>query len=49
VNLRIKRSFLYLRMYNANQGFGAPGYFTTPFYTGQKRIVEFGVNWQFFD
>jgi hypothetical protein len=49
INLRIKRSFLYLRMYNANQGLGAPGYFTTPYYTGQKRIVEFGVNWQFFD
>jgi len=49
VNLRIKRSFLYFRMYNANQGIGAPGFFTTPYYTGQKRIFEFGVNWQFFD
>ncbi len=49
VNLRIKRSFLYLRIYNANQGLGAPGFFTTPYYTGQKRIIEFGVNWQFFD
>ena len=36
-------------MTNVLQNLEAEGYFTTPYYTGQRRIFDFGVNWMFFD
>jgi hypothetical protein len=49
LNTQIKRAFIFLKLSHANQGFLAPGYFSTPYYTGLPRSFEFGVKWLFYD
>lgn len=48
VNMKIGAVRLFFRMEHLNQGDGE-GYFVTPYYTAQKRTLNFGVNWMFFD
>jgi outer membrane receptor protein involved in Fe transport len=48
-NVRIDRVRLYFKVHNVLQKLGSPGYFATPFYPGQRRLFEFGLNWTFFD
>ncbi len=48
-NVRIDRVRLYFKVHNVFQKLGSPGYFATPFYPGQRRLFEFGLNWTFFD
>lgn len=49
VNLRIDRVRVYLRVHNALQGVGSPGYFASPGYPAQRRLFEIGLDWTFFD
>jgi hypothetical protein len=51
VNVRIKRALIALKMQHVNQGIAGAGngYYTTPFYSGQRRIFEFQIRWSFFD
>jgi hypothetical protein len=44
----INRVALFLKVAYVNQGLGANGYFTTPFYTGYPRRFQLGVRWKFF-
>jgi hypothetical protein len=44
----IKAATIFLKVAYLNQGFDAGGYFTTPFYTGYPRRLQFGVRWRFF-
>jgi hypothetical protein len=45
----IKAVSVFLKMAYINQGLGADGYFTTPYYTGYPRRFQFGVKWNFFN
>ncbi|MDN5211547.1 hypothetical protein QQ020_05780 [Fulvivirgaceae bacterium BMA12] len=49
VSFKVKRIRWFFKMTNVLQNVEADGYFTTPYYTGQKRTFDFGVNWMFFD
>ena len=49
VSFKVKRIRWFFKMTNVLQNVEADGYFTTPYYTGQKRTLDFGVNWMFFD
>nr|WKN38529.1 putative porin [Tunicatimonas sp. TK19036] len=49
VNLKVRTARLFIRMPQVNQGFLSDGYFTAPFYTGQSRVLDLGIKWQFFD
>ncbi|MEO1449558.1 MAG: putative porin [Bacteroidota bacterium] len=48
-SLRIRGVFVYVRYIHANEGFFAPGYYTTPFYPMQEASLTLGVIWQFFN
>lgn len=50
VNMQIRTARLFIKMSNLAAGIGQPkGYFTTPYYTGIPRTVDFGISWRFFD
>ncbi|WP_018344918.1 putative porin [Cytophaga aurantiaca] len=50
VNMQIRTARLFIKMSNLAAGLGQPkGYFTTPYYTGIPRTVDFGISWRFFD
>lgn len=49
VNARINRVRLFAKFAHANQGFPGNGYFTAPYYPGQRRTFGFGVLWPLFD
>lgn len=49
INAKIQRAKIFLKLNNVTQGIGSKGYFTVPFYPGQRRLFEFGLIWQFFD
>ncbi len=49
VHLRIDRVRVYFKVHNTLQGAGSPGYFAAPFYPGQGRLFELGLDWTFFD
>ena len=44
----IKAATIFLKVAYVNQGLDRAGYFTTPFYTGYPRRLQFGVRWRFF-
>jgi hypothetical protein len=47
-NVHIGNIRFFFRMEHLNQGQN-DGYFTTPYFTGQRQTLNFGVNWMFFD
>lgn len=49
ISFKVKRVRWFFKMTNVLQNIEAEGYFATPYYTGQKRILDFGINWMFFD
>jgi len=49
ISFKVKRFRWAFKMNNVLQNLEAEGYFTTPYYTGQKRTFDFAVNWMFFD
>ena len=49
VSAHIKSALVYFKIIHWNEGFIAPGYYTTPFYPMLERTFSFGVNWNFWD
>jgi len=49
VSAKINTAQLFVKFRHINQDLIAGGYFTTPYYTGQERVVDLGVTWSFFD
>ncbi len=51
LNFRIKSFSAFLKFSHCNETWLAPasGYFVTPFYPGQKKAFDIGINWSFFD
>ncbi|WP_162303694.1 putative porin [Hymenobacter sediminis] len=45
----IKTVSIFLKMAYVNQFLPQSGYFTTPYYVGMPRRVQFGIRWQFFN
>jgi hypothetical protein len=48
-NFKVKRFIAFLKINNLAQDMLAPGYFVTPYYMGQPRSAEVGINWMFYD
>jgi len=48
-NFKIKRFMAFFKLNNLAQDAFSAGYFVTPFYMGQPRSLEIGINWMFFD
>lgn len=46
---RVKAAYVYIKFINVNDGFSAPGYYTTPFYPMTPRSLSFGLKWTFYD
>jgi hypothetical protein len=48
-NFKVKRFIAFLKVNNVAQDLFGPGYFVTPYYMGQPRSLEIGMNWLFYD
>ena len=48
VNIKIGTVKVFLKMTYLNQG-QLSGYFVTPYYTGQSRVLDLGISWMFYD
>ncbi len=48
IDFQIDHVSIFLKMTHVNQG-KLSGYFTYPYYTGQKRIIDIGVRWLWFN
>ncbi len=48
INMRIDKVFAFLKVTHLNQAANS-GYFVTPEYPGQSRVLDLGVRWLFFD
>lgn len=50
VNFKISSARIFFKINNFTQFIGmTDGYFTTPFYTGQRGGIDLGINWLFYD
>lgn len=49
LNLHLKRTRIFVQMYNLIQGTGEKSYFLTPHYPLNPRILKVGLSWNFFD
>lgn len=49
LNFHLKRTRIFLQMYNLVQGTGDRSYFYAPHYPLNPRILKFGISWNFFD
>ena len=49
INLHLKRTRIFVQMYNLIQGTGEKSYFLAPHYPLNPRILKFGISWNFFD
>jgi hypothetical protein len=49
INVKINNTRGYVKLGNAGQGITGPGFFDVPFYPGQQRYFEFGIDWVFYD
>lgn len=50
VNIKISSARVFFKLTNMSQLFGlTDGYFTAPFYTGQRGSIDLGINWMFYD
>ena len=49
VNIKINNTRGYIKLGNATQDILGLGFFDVPFYPGQRRYFEFGLDWVFFD
>ena len=47
-SMQVSKIFLYLKVVYANM-LPESGYFVTPLYPGQRRVLDLGVRWLFFD
>jgi len=48
-NMKIKRGRVFLKYNNVLQAFTKNGYFSTPYYIGQRNTLDFGFDLYFFD
>ena len=48
-NAKLKRARIFVKYNNLIQIFTKTGYFPTPYYPGQKNILDFGFDWSFYD
>lgn len=48
-NAKIKRGRIFVKYHNIFQKFNDYGYIPTPFYPGQKNVIDFGFDWSFYD
>ena len=48
-NIHLKRTRIFVQMYNLLQKDGADSYFYTPHYALNPRILKIGISWNFFD
>lgn len=46
---RIKRGRIFVKFNNLVQAFTGQGYMLTPYYPGQRSILDFGFDWSFYD
>lgn len=49
INLHLKRTRIFVMMYNLVQGTGERSYFFAPHYPLNPRMFKFGISWNFFD
>jgi len=49
MNAKIKRGRVFVKWNNLVQLFRGTGYFPTPYYPGQRNIIDFGFDWSFYD
>ena len=48
--MKVRTAILYVKVPYVNQDFPEDGYFATPFYPGQQRVLaDVGIRWMFFD
>lgn len=48
-NAKIKRARVFFKYHNVMQLIWKRGYFPTPYYPGQRNILDFGFDWSFYD
>jgi len=48
-NFRIKSFHAFVKVSHVNEYWFSPGYFVTPLYPGQRRALDIGIYWLFFD
>ncbi|MFZ6013032.1 MAG: putative porin, partial [Bacteroidota bacterium] len=48
-NAKIKRGRIFIKYNNLVQAITKTGYLPTPFYPGQRSILDFGFDWSFYD
>lgn len=49
LNGRIKRARIFVKYNNILQLFTKQGYIPTPYYVGQRNVLDFGFDWSFYD
>jgi hypothetical protein len=49
LNAKVKRARIFIKYNNILQAFTHTGYFATPYYPGQRNILDFGFDWSFYD
>jgi hypothetical protein len=48
-NAKIKRGRIFFKLHNLVQMITKEGYMPTPYYPGQRNILDFGFDWSFYD
>ena len=48
-SMKIENLRVFLKMHHFNQFEKLDGYFVTPYYPGQRRVLDFGIRWLFFN
>ena len=48
-NIKIENLRVFVKMNHFNQFESLDGYFVTPYYPGQRRVLDFGIRWLFFN
>lgn len=50
VNFKVSSARIFVKLTNLTQFIGlTEGYITTPFYTGQRGVIDLGISWMFYD
>lgn len=49
LNARIMRARIFVKYNNILQAFTKQGYVPTPYYVGQRNVLDFGFDWSFYD
>ncbi|MFQ3213400.1 MAG: hypothetical protein ACJAT1_000952 [Marivirga sp.] len=49
LSFKFNTASVFFKYRHLNQGLNAPGYFATPYYSGQQAVFDLGVTWSFYD